>query len=249
MEGVLISHGTGRETRRKKCVRKLLEETYRGGPVILDELRWAALGTEIDAGNYAGSKMSRSWLNSFARTIREQFPDYTIHKVPIKANTPLGIVARTAVFRLADLAELRQFLAAEDPCILCRYKTDLPCIEPRYRWRYVTPQHHAATFRFFDGLPAQLTYEEIDRIPGTFIPATQKISIVAPRVLRWNQSHSPKSPGSFSTTSPWMSGTLLNAPAASQTWSATGGGNLTRGLLLVTGQHLTKSTHETTLTG
>src|SRR5262245_17249696 len=142
------------------------------------------LGPEIDAGTYAGSTVTRSWLNSFARTVREQLPDYAVQKIPIDANTPLGVVARTAVYRLSDVGQLRWFLAADDPCILCRYKTDLDVFEPRYTRRYVTPQHCAATFRFFDGKPAQLSYEDIDRVPGTFIPATQKLSVVVPRGSR-----------------------------------------------------------------
>jgi hypothetical protein len=146
----------------------------------LDELRWAVLGAEIDAGTYAGSRVTRIYLNSFARTIREQFSDYTIHKFPIDVDTPLGLVARTSVYRLRDLGELRRFLAAEDPCILCRYQTDVDVYEPRFTRRYVTPRFYAASFRFFDGKPPRLTYEEIEEIPGTRIPTTQKLSIVAP---------------------------------------------------------------------
>ncbi len=173
-----------RNTRRKECIRHLLNSTYAGRPVILDELRWAVLGIEIDAGHYAGMTVTRSWLNSFARTIREQFSDYTIHKIPINGDTPVGLVARAAVYRLPRLTELRQFLAGDDSCILCRYKTDLDIYEPRYKMRYVTPQYHVATFRFFDRPPERVSYGEIGQVPGTLIPATQKVSVVVPLGVR-----------------------------------------------------------------
>jgi hypothetical protein len=74
-------------------------------------------------------------------------------------------------------------LIAEESCILCRYKTNLDVEEPRYEpWsRYVVPQHHAATFRFFDSRPAAVTYEQLEGVPGTFIPATQKLTLIVPR--------------------------------------------------------------------
>jgi hypothetical protein len=74
-------------------------------------------------------------------------------------------------------------LIAETSCILCRYKTNLDVVEPRYEpWsRYVVPQHHAATFRFFESRPAAVTYEQLEGVPGTFIPATQKLTLIVPR--------------------------------------------------------------------
>lgn len=84
---------------------------------------------------------------------------------------------------MRDVAALRRFLNAENPCILCRYKTNLDVDEPRYKpWsRFVVPQHHAATFRFFESRPSKVTYEQLESVPGTFIPATHKLTLIVLR--------------------------------------------------------------------
>src|SRR5262249_29507723 len=171
----------GRETVRKRVLREALESIYRGQAVLLDELRWNTIGQQI--AERADENARRSLLNSFARTVREQLTEHVIQKVPLSAKTPVGLVARAAVYRMRDAAALGRFLIAEDSCILCRYKTNLEVDEPRYApWsRYVVPQHHAATFRFFESRPTKITYDELEQVPGTFIPATQKLTLIVPR--------------------------------------------------------------------
>ncbi len=84
---------------------------------------------------------------------------------------------------MKDIVALQRFLIADEPCILCRYKTNFDVEEPRYEpWsRYVVPQHHAATFRFFESRPAAVIYEQLEEVPGTFIPATQELTLITPR--------------------------------------------------------------------
>ncbi len=177
----MTNTGPRRETERKRRIREVLNSTFQGQAVLLDELRWAVIGHQFEEGINENSR--RSLLNSFARTVREQLTDYEIQKIPISSEIPVGVVARAAVYRLKDIAALGRFLNAEDPCILCRYKTNFDVEEPRYepRSRYVTPQHHAATFRFFEKRPSELTYDQIEDVPGTFIPATQTLSLIVPQ--------------------------------------------------------------------
>jgi hypothetical protein len=84
---------------------------------------------------------------------------------------------------MRDVTAVGRFLNAEDPCILCRYITNLELEEPRYEpWsRYVVPQRYAATFRFFESRPSRITYDQLENVPGTFIPATQKLTLIVPR--------------------------------------------------------------------
>src|SRR5262245_44261708 len=119
-----MSDHAPRRTWRKQRIEKLLATTFAGEAILLDELRWAVMPAAIEAERCDGGAVTRSWMNSFARTIREQFPDCTIQKIPINERTPVGIVVRAAVYRLADPATLRRFLGSLDACILCRFRTD-----------------------------------------------------------------------------------------------------------------------------
>lgn len=173
-----------RETKRKQDLREVLNSTFKKQAVLLDELRWAVMGPHFVAGMAENTR--RSLLNSFARTVREQLTNHVIEKLPISPRTtPVGLVARAAVYRMRDVNALRCFLSAKNAYILCRYKTNFDVYEPRYKpWsRYVTPQHHAVTFRFFESRPSKVTYEMLGHVPGTYIPATQKLSLIVPRAM------------------------------------------------------------------
>ncbi len=171
-----------RQTSRKRRIRELIDSTYAGNAILLDELRWAVLDAESTATDSKDDEISRSWLNSFARTIREQFPEFVIEKIPINNATPLGLVARTALYRLKSPSELRGFLTnAEEPTILCRFQRKQDAShKARYHWRYVIPHHHVATFRVFNEEPGKLNYDIINLYPGVLIPATQKLSLIVP---------------------------------------------------------------------
>jgi len=173
-----------RNTWRKRQIRELLRSSFARRAVLLDELRWAVFSAQLPEDDNSGPNITRSWLNSFARTIREQLPaEFRIEKIEINKATLVGLVARTALYRLRSVAALRRFLRATEPSILCRYKTDLDVEDPRYQLRYVTPQYHVATFRFFEQPPKSMSYDQLNGIPGTLIPATQKLTIVLPRAM------------------------------------------------------------------
>ena len=170
----------GRDTERKRHIREELDATYRGCAVLLDELRWHVLGPKLS--NDLDDNARRSLLNSFARTVRQQLTQHSVKKISLSPETPIGLVARTAVYRMRNDVFLRRFLNSVEPCILCRYKTNFDVDSPRFkpRSRYVQPHHHAATFRFFVSRPSDVSYDELETAPGTFIPATQKLTLVLP---------------------------------------------------------------------
>lgn len=170
-----------RQTHRKRLIREALESTYRGRAVILDELRWTVMEPQLL--ECSEEKARHSLLNSFARTVRDHLTDHVIEKIPLSPRTPVGLVARAAVYRMKDANALRGFLNAEDPCIFCGYKTNIDVDEPRYepRSRFVRPQYHAATFRFFERRPSKIAYHQLETAPGTFVPATQNLTLIVPR--------------------------------------------------------------------
>lgn len=91
-----------RETDRRRRLREALESTYRGQAVLLDELRWRVVGEQM--AERADENARRSLLNSFARTVREQLTNHLIKKIAISPDTPVGLVARAAVYRMKDIA-------------------------------------------------------------------------------------------------------------------------------------------------
>jgi hypothetical protein len=166
-----------RTTARKALIDQILREQYSGGPVLLEELRWKVLAQQYGP---AFVEMTDAKQKSFARTIRDYFPIGRIRRIRIDANLPLGLIARAAVFRLKRRNELDAFLDGESPSILCRYRTNREVDEPRYHSgnRYVIPQYHAVTFRFFPKFPETASYDAVLCAPGTFIPATQKLLLI-----------------------------------------------------------------------
>lgn len=168
-----------RDTPRKRHLREVLDSMYLGRPALLDELRWIVVGKQL--AEALDESARRSIRNSFARTVREQLDDHVTQKVPVTPETPVGLIARAAVYRVSDLDFLPRFLNAQEACILCRYKTNFDVDETRYvPSRYVIPHHHAATFRFFESRPAGITYEQLWSVPGVFIPTTQKLTLIVP---------------------------------------------------------------------
>jgi hypothetical protein len=166
-----------RITQRKSLIERVFAEEYFGRPVLLEELRWKVLIQQYGA---TFVEITDANQRSFTRTMREQFPKYRIHKISIGSDTSVGLAARAAVYRVRNREQLDIFLHGMEPCILCRYRTNMSVDEPRYRSgnSYVTAHYHSASFRFFTERPTSLSYDEVTSIPGTFIPATHKLSLV-----------------------------------------------------------------------
>jgi hypothetical protein len=99
-----------RSTARKRLLRDCLESQYCGGPVLLDEVRWTVMGQHLERCGEGTANARRSLMNSFARTVREQLHDYKIEKLPISPRTPVGLLARMAVFRMKNSDDVSQFL-------------------------------------------------------------------------------------------------------------------------------------------
>lgn len=172
-----------RASLRKQLVARAMEP---GLPMLLGELRWMVLQDESKARGEEIGEIDRSQRVSFARTIREHCPDLTIAKVAVAKTTPVGLLARCAVYRLHLAAALNRFLGGPEPTILCRFQGRLEMPDPQYEVRYVIPQRHAVTFRFFPAIPIARSYETIEGAPGTLIPATRshEISVVTPRGVK-----------------------------------------------------------------
>ena len=167
----------GRNTKRKARLLEVLESRADAG-MLLDEARWLVEGERL--AECRDDESRRSVYNSFARTVREQISGYVVEKIPVSPNTPIGLLARVAVFRIRDAGFLQHFLNVSSACILCRYKTNLDVDAPRYEpaSQHVVPHFHAATFRFFDEQPSAVTYESLENTMGTFIPTTQKLTAI-----------------------------------------------------------------------
>jgi len=168
-----------RTTKRKALIERIIADDYIGGPVLLEELRWKVLTQQYGP---SFTEMTDAKQKSFARTIREHTPQLSIQKISIDGRMPVGLIARAAVYRQKKFDDLHCFLNGENPCVLCRYQTNVDVDEPRYDSgnRLRGPALSCATFRFFAERPTVLSYEEVQRVPGTFIPTTQKLSLVCP---------------------------------------------------------------------
>lgn len=169
-----------RNTARKRHIREALEGDYADRPVLLEELRWAVRLRETGQQAIANWMVTRSWQNSFARTIREQFPTHRVHKIPVNGETPIGIVARAALYRLKHASDLYAFLQGATPCILGCWVTNIQPDPPRYRQRYATPHYYAARFRCFPTFPEEPSNLMIKNAPDVSIPGTHKLSLVVP---------------------------------------------------------------------
>jgi hypothetical protein len=87
-----------RHTLRKNLIMRVLAEEFPEMPVVLEELRWRVLLSE-QARDGVTIEMTRSYRNSFARTIREHLPALFLHKLTRLDEIPIGILARSAVYR------------------------------------------------------------------------------------------------------------------------------------------------------
>jgi hypothetical protein len=111
-----------RETIRKQIIRKILEERYHGGPVLLEELRWESLLTEYEERGSNLIYMTRSLRNSFTRTIREHMPKILIQKLPRPEALHAGIVSRAALYRLNSWKNILFFKYADDPTVFTKWR-------------------------------------------------------------------------------------------------------------------------------
>jgi len=170
--------GAQRQTLRKRLITETLNGYFGHKPVLLEELRWSVLREEAKRKGKCLDQVSDSSLKSFARTIREHCPDLRSVRIPINDAFPVGLLARAGVYRLRVMAEQDSFLTSAEATVLCRFTKKLPAWEPRYVRRYVTPQHHAVTLRFFAAFPCDASFYVIEGAPGVFIPATQRLSLV-----------------------------------------------------------------------
>jgi hypothetical protein len=107
-----------RTTERKRIIDRLLSHHFTGRMALLEELRWMTF-IEEQGSDVQSLLMSRSYMNSFSRTMREQIYGYNIYKLYRPDRIQSGIAARAAIYRLRDYKTLKDFLDGKASCILC----------------------------------------------------------------------------------------------------------------------------------
>lgn len=112
----------GRRTKRKDIIKKLLKSRYFGEPVLLEELRWNVFLNECGLENFHNLEMTRSYRNSFTRTIREYISGIYIQKLPRPDGLHSGIVSRAALYRLNRWDNIQKFLNGDNSTVLARAK-------------------------------------------------------------------------------------------------------------------------------
>lgn len=170
-----------RSTPRKKLIETVLRERFRGRAVILEELRWSVYPDEMASKGHPIGEMSESYRKCFNRTVRAYSIDFGVQNLRIDGSTPLGMLARAAVYRLKTTDQLAAFRGSPDPCIVCRWQASMIANRPRYR-SYATPHFHAAQFWLFERRPEETSYEVLDAAPWkVLIPTTCRLAIVTRR--------------------------------------------------------------------
>ncbi len=117
---VVATSSGRRKTLRKRLIQKYLEEI--NGPVLLEELRWHVLREEsLLKSKHQLEYLTRANLNSFARTIREHFPELVVCKLFRPENQPAGLVVRESLYRLSSWEHIQEFVNGNQPTVFCSY--------------------------------------------------------------------------------------------------------------------------------
>ena len=173
-----------RETLRKGLIRSVLQERK---TILLDELRWVVLGREAKASRRTLELITKSQMNSFARTVRDHVPDLSIWEIGLGdgSQCPSSVIAATAVYRLHQRAKLDEFLGGPSPTVECRYVTDLPVAEFGEVARYArgssfaTPQYHLHLVDLYAKYENDPEHGRIREWVGRIkIPPAHKVTIV-----------------------------------------------------------------------
>lgn len=106
-----------RNTQRKDIIRYMLSHRFENKPVLLEELCWATFVEERERKDQDSRLLPRAYRNSFARTVREHMPELMLHKQHV-LDSPIGVIARAAVFRVRDQRLIEQFVSAKAPHIV-----------------------------------------------------------------------------------------------------------------------------------
>ena len=95
-----------RNTERKTLIREILAGEFAGGPVLLEELRWAVFVREFAGDELAGRRMTVSYTKSFNRTLRVHLSEILTFSLGGIARLPVGLLARAAMHRVEDYDEV-----------------------------------------------------------------------------------------------------------------------------------------------
>ena len=97
--------------------------------MLLEELRWNSLLIEHQENGENSKIMKRSYRNSFARTIREHFPELALQKLPRPDGLHAGIVLRAALHRLASWDDIQRFKNGSSPTMFAHWSKDTVLVD------------------------------------------------------------------------------------------------------------------------
>lgn len=96
-----------RNTIRKKIIERLFNIEFQCLPTLLEEFRFRVFTEEMASHQKRTRKMSRSYRNSFNRTVRNFCSNVTTHQIRDSVNSlPAGLLARAAIYRLKEKGKL-----------------------------------------------------------------------------------------------------------------------------------------------
>jgi hypothetical protein len=111
-----------RQTQRKGLILQAFADEFREQPVVLEELRWRVFLAELNDASNTPTEMSRSYRNSFARTIREHLPSLTMHKYDHPEQLAVGILSRAIAYRCDAIDMMKQIERTESVSIFLDLK-------------------------------------------------------------------------------------------------------------------------------
>lgn len=110
-----------RGSTRKGLIAKQLSEART--PMLLGELRWKVHRQEAEAGpNPPSNALTRSYCNSFARTIRDHCPELALTHLLRPECQPVGILVQDALYRLNDRDRIDRILSDGSYTAYCKYE-------------------------------------------------------------------------------------------------------------------------------
>lgn len=98
-----------RITVRKRIIQEIHVNEFNRRPVLLNQFRWKAFEEEMKQKRQDTEYMSRSFRNSFNRTLEHGCGNISTHHVrdPVQS-LPIGLLAKVAVYRLREQAVLHE---------------------------------------------------------------------------------------------------------------------------------------------
>ncbi len=171
-----------RTTHRKLLIRGVLDVLGHGRPMLLEELRWHVYRAELRSRGKAAERMSRSYRESFNRTVRlMDQEERSIHLTRLAApmDQSMGLIVRAAVYRIQDANILRHLFNCGNLAVHVGWETSGigGYGIPREKWRAIATIRCGFAFDSF--LRVAGVFDHVVRIPVNH--ELRMISLYEPR--------------------------------------------------------------------